>query len=68
MAVPKKRHSKSRKRIKKAYWKAKAPALRPCKNCGELGIAYHICKKCGFYKDKVVIQIKQKKEKQNKET
>ena len=67
MAVPKKRRSKSKKRIKRSNWKAKAPFLRPCKNCGELGLSYHACKACGYYKDKVVIKIKQKKDKDKKE-
>ncbi|MEK9658009.1 MAG: 50S ribosomal protein L32 [bacterium] len=63
MAVPKKRHSKSRKRIKKANWKISTPTLRACPNCGELGIPYQICKSCGFYKNKQVLIIKSKKEK-----
>jgi len=64
MAVPKKRHSKSRKRIKKAYWKASKPELRPCTNCKSLGIPHQICNVCGFYNGKQVLQIKTKKNKE----
>ena len=63
MAVPKKRRSKSKKRIKHSNWKVTAPNLRACKNCGTLGLSFHICASCGFYDGKQIITIKPKKEK-----
>jgi len=60
MAVPKRKHSKSRKRIKRACWKISAPNLRPCSNCGHLTRSHFACSACGYYNGKQVIAIKEK--------
>jgi large subunit ribosomal protein L32 len=60
MAVPKRRHSKSRKRIKKACWKIQPLNLRPCPNCGVSGRSHHACAECGMYNGRQVIEIKTK--------
>ena len=63
MAVPKRRRSKSKKRMNAARWKITVPSLKPCSNCG-IKIENHItCPHCGFYKGKQLIQIKEKKDK-----
>ena len=67
MAVPKKKRSKSKKRIKHACWKIEPINLRPCPNCGAPGLSHRACSVCGFYKGKQVIVIKQKKEKTTSE-
>lgn len=58
MAVPKKKRSKSKTRMKKAAWQLTAPNLRPCPSCGELGHSHRACLSCGYYKGKQVIKIK----------
>ncbi len=63
MAVPKKRRSKSKSRIKKAAWQLDLPNLRPCPSCGALGHSHRTCMVCGFYKGKQVVVIKQKEPK-----
>jgi large subunit ribosomal protein L32 len=60
MPVPKKRRSKSKKRIKGAYFKIETPNLRPCPSCGALGLSHFACKECGMYKDRQVLKIKTK--------
>jgi large subunit ribosomal protein L32 len=60
MAVPKRRRSKARKRSHKANWKAVAPNLVPCTNCGSKIYSHHACPDCGYYKGRQVIKIKQK--------
>lgn len=55
MPVPKKRRSKSKKRIKGACWKIETPNLRPCPQCGVLGISHAVCQSCGQYKGKQVL-------------
>ncbi len=64
MAVPKKKRSKSKKRIKKACWKIVMPNLRPCPNCESLTASHMVCSNCGFYKGRQVVQLKVKKSKQ----
>ncbi|MBT5953998.1 50S ribosomal protein L32 [bacterium] len=66
MAVPKKRRSKSKKRIHRACWKVKLPAMRPCPKCGILGISHRACTDCGTYKGRQVIAIKEKESKKEK--
>ncbi|MCP4050769.1 MAG: 50S ribosomal protein L32 [bacterium] len=67
MAVPKKRRSKSKKRMKKACWKIVLPNLRPCPSCRVLSAPHMVCYQCGHYKDRLLVKPKLKKPKQ-KET
>jgi len=63
MALPKKRHSKSRVKSSRQFWRANIPALTPCPNCGSLRLSHHLCPNCGYYKGRRMIEIKEKKEK-----
>ncbi|MFO7941943.1 MAG: 50S ribosomal protein L32 [Bacillota bacterium] len=49
MAVPKKKHSKSRRNRRRSQWKATAPNLVECSNCQELKITHRVCPSCGYY-------------------
>ena len=50
MAVPKAKTSKARRNSRRSsVWKLEAPALAKCPNCGEMNLAYRVCKKCGYY-------------------
>ncbi|MGE5415912.1 MAG: 50S ribosomal protein L32 [Acidobacteriota bacterium] len=56
MGVPKRRHSKARKNMRRSEWsKMASPALVECPQCHELKMPHHVCLKCGFYKGKEVI-------------
>ncbi len=57
---PKKKHSKSAKRIRRASINLKAMNLVVCKNCGQKTLAHMVCRNCGFYAGKNVKNIKQK--------
>ncbi|MBI2040347.1 50S ribosomal protein L32 [Candidatus Microgenomates bacterium] len=46
---PKRRHSKSRKRVRRASIKQALPPLISCKNCGKLTLPHIVCAHCGFY-------------------
>lgn len=50
---PKRRHSKSRKRIRRAAIKL-AVSYVVCKNCGKPGYSHVVCQNCGFYGGKAV--------------
>jgi large subunit ribosomal protein L32 len=58
MAVPKRRRSKSKKRMRAANWKAYVPTLTTCNNCATLIKPHRVCSECGFYKGKQIIQVK----------
>lgn len=63
MAVPKGKVSKERKHTRNsANFKAAAPTLVECPKCHELMAPHTVCKKCGSYKNKVVVEEKKKKQ------
>lgn len=57
MAVPKKKTSKSRRDKRRANWKLSLPGLTECPRCGELKLSHRICKHCGYYNNKQVVEI-----------
>ena len=46
---PKRKHSKSRKRTRRASIAQVVPHLISCKNCGKPSLSHIVCKECGFY-------------------
>ena len=50
MAVPKRRTSKSKKRMRRTHYKAAVPTLAPCPKCGEMRRPHRVCPNCGYYK------------------
>ena len=56
MAVPKAKTSKARRNSRRSsVWKLDAPVMAKCPNCGEMNLAYRVCKKCGFYDGEKVL-------------
>lgn len=54
---PKRRHSKMRKRTRRAAIKLVETGLVKCSNCQGLTIPHQVCKNCGYYKG---IKVKDK--------
>lgn len=54
-AEPKRRHSKARKRTRRASIKLEPNQLVKCTSCGELKLSHIVCAACGMYNDKQVI-------------
>ncbi|GIN19046.1 MAG TPA: 50S ribosomal protein L32 [Bacillus bacterium] len=55
MAVPKRRTSKTAKRQRRTHFKLHVPGMVECPNCGEMKLAHRVCKECGTYKGKSVV-------------
>ncbi|MEO6696193.1 MAG: 50S ribosomal protein L32 [Ignavibacteria bacterium] len=55
MPNPKRRHSKTRGRKRRTHYKATAPTVMTCTNCGEMKQAHRVCSSCGFYDGKSVV-------------
>jgi large subunit ribosomal protein L32 len=56
MPVPKKKHSKSRRDMRRSqHDKMDTPMFVSCPNCKESMRPHRICGACGFYKSKEVI-------------
>jgi len=63
---PKRRHSKQRKGKRRASIKLKTQKGVYCSNCGVKTLSHMVCKKCGFYKGREILTIKQKEKKEEK--
>ncbi len=61
MAVPKRKVSKARRdKRRSAVWKLDLPGMTKCPKCGEFILSHRVCKNCGNYGGKVVLQVKDK--------
>jgi len=66
VALPKRRHSKTRGRKRRTHWKVKSTNLAPCPQCKEPKSVHRVCPVCGYYKGKQVIEIKVKEKKKKR--
>jgi large subunit ribosomal protein L32 len=64
--LPKKRHSKTRGRKRRTHWKIVKTALIPCPQCKQLKPSHQVCKICGFYGGKQVMEVKVKTKRKKK--
>lgn len=49
MAVPKRKTSKHRKRIRRSHLRIATPALASCSRCGATMKPHTVCDSCGYY-------------------
>jgi large subunit ribosomal protein L32 len=59
MPNPKRRHSTRRTANRRAHDFLTAPALSECPNCHEKKAPHHACLKCGAYKGRAVVEVKE---------
>lgn len=62
MAVPQRRTSKTRKRLRRTHFKLSAKGLVACPHCGEMIQPHKVCPFCGYYNGKLIAPKKVKKE------
>ena len=59
MAVPKRKTSKARRdKRRSSHWKLEAPGIVACPNCGAYRLPHRVCKACGYYNGRKVIDVK----------
>lgn len=56
MAVPKRKISKRRSKLRRTHYKANAAQLVECPTCHELKRPHTVCPHCGTYKSKEIIK------------
>lgn len=56
MAVPKRRKSKAKSRMRRSHDAIGAPNLRPCPTCGAYVLPHRVCPECGHYKGKLIVE------------
>ena len=58
MAVPKKKKSKSKTRMRRASnWTLSAPARSVCPRCGSSKVPHVVCNECGWYHGRQAIDV-----------
>ena len=57
MAVPKKRMSKSKTRMRRSHDALSAPALSTCPQCGASKQPHRVCAECGHYRGRRVFDV-----------
>ena len=70
MAVPKQKHTKSRRNKRRGNIFLEAPGLALCSKCGKQVLPHTVCFYCGYYKGTEVIDVLKKlgrKERKQKE-
>ncbi len=61
MAVPFRRTSKTKKRMRRTHFKLSMPGMVMCKNCGQMMLSHRVCPSCGSYNGKQVVAQKEEK-------
>lgn len=56
-ALPKQRVSQAHQGNRRRHHFITAPTLVPCKSCGAMKRAHHVCLECGMYRGRQVIQV-----------
>jgi large subunit ribosomal protein L32 len=56
MAHPKRKTSKTRRNKRRTHYKAIAPTLASCQNCGTTVRYHRVCGECGYYRGKLAIE------------
>lgn len=57
MALPKRRHSHSRTRTRRAHDALSPRSVANCPECGEPKLPHRLCPGCGSYKGRSVIKL-----------
>lgn len=66
MAVPKNRHTKSRRNSKRSHLKLSATTGTHCEKCGVLKQPHVLCENCGTYKGREVVDVLAKLDKKER--
>ncbi len=59
MAVPKRKKSHARVRTRRSHHALTPPNLRPCPRCGKESRPHRVCSQCGYYNEKIAIEVKE---------
>ena len=66
MAVPKQRHTKSRRNKRRMHLYIDAPTFSICPKCGKEVLPHIVCLHCGYYKGGEVINVLAKLDKKER--
>lgn len=66
MANPKRRHSNTRSRLRRAHDFLKVENLKECPQCHKACQSHRVCPSCGYYKGRQVMTVKVRAPKKKK--
>ena len=66
MAVPKQRHTKSRRNKRRMHIFLERPSLVFCPKCKKPVLPHTVCQYCGYYKNREVINVLEKLDKKER--
>jgi large subunit ribosomal protein L32 len=55
MAVPKRRKTRSKMRMRRAHWRTEPPTYSSCPQCRQPKLPHRVCKNCGYYAGRQVV-------------
>jgi large subunit ribosomal protein L32 len=55
--LPKKKHSRHRKRSRASHFAKRAPSLVTCSSCGEPNLPHRACPDCGYFNGRPVVAV-----------
>lgn len=64
-AVPFRKVSKTRKRMRRAHNAMVKPGVCTCPNCGEIIKPHRVCSACGTYKGKTEVVLKEENQEED---
>jgi len=56
VAVPKRKKSKSKSRMRRSHDAIGVPNLRPCPKCGAYTLPHRVCPECNYYNGKLIFE------------
>jgi large subunit ribosomal protein L32 len=59
MAVPKRRTSKSRKRLRRGHHSGAGMRTQACPRCSSPKLPHRVCPTCGYYRGKKLVEVKE---------
>ena len=63
MALPKRKHSKSRRDKSRTHWKLATQSMTACPQCAKPILPHRACSGCGTYRGRQVVVVAEKKPK-----
>jgi large subunit ribosomal protein L32 len=63
MALPKRKHSKSRTNNRRMHWRITAPGMVRCPSCNKYKLPHRACPSCGHYSPSVSVAVKERTKK-----
>ena len=57
MAVPKRRTSKRKIRMRRSFHKARLSNVKACPQCGASQESHRVCPSCGYYRGRQVLTV-----------